>query len=170
MVDLTTQAPVSGDYDGIDPMGLFWSRRPVVGEDAAACSPLSSNPLIAKLNAKTPGSEAISTSIERSFVSECVQSRDVRTDGLVGKLFEPKEAGKYPAVLVIGGSGGGMVWSQGMAGLLASHGFVAFALAYFGLEGLPKTLNQIPIYRDFPYRDFPDSQAMVFSVFFLDKV
>ena len=144
-VDLTKQAPVSGDYDGIDPMGLFWSRRPAEGERAAACSPVSSNPLTATLTATRSGSEVIVATVDRSFVSENVQSRDVRSDGLLGKLFEPKAAGTYPAVLVVGGSGGGLYWSQEMAGLLASQGYVAFALAYFGMEGLPKTLNQIPL-------------------------
>lgn len=144
-VDLAKQAPVSGDYDGIDSMGLFWSRRPIEGEGAAACSLLSSNALTATLTATTSGPEVIVASIERSFVSEDVQSRDVRSDNLVGKLFEPKEVGRYPAVLVVAGSSGGLNWSQEMAGLLAAHGYVAFALAYFGMEGLPKTLNQIPL-------------------------
>lgn len=30
VVDLSTQAPVSGSYTGVDPMGLFWSRAPVL--------------------------------------------------------------------------------------------------------------------------------------------
>ncbi len=144
-VDLTQQAPVSGAYNGINAMGLFWSRRPAEGKAAAACAPLSPDPLTVTLTATSSGSELLVASIERSFVSENVQSRDVRSDGLVGKLFEPKEAGMHPAVLVVGGSGGGLYWSQDMAGLLASHGYVAFALAYFGMEGLPKTLNQIPL-------------------------
>jgi len=144
-VDLTQQAPISGDYNGIDAMGLFWSRRPTDGKAAAACAPLSANPLTVTLTAMSSGSELLVASIERSFVSENVLSRDVRSDGLVGKVFEPKEAGMHPAVLVVGGSGGGLYWSQDMAGLLASHGYVAFALAYFGMEGLPKTLNQIPL-------------------------
>jgi dienelactone hydrolase len=84
-------------------------------------------------------------SIERSFVSDEVQTRDVRFNGLVGKLFEPKVGGNHPAVLVVGGSSGGLYWSQQMAGLLASRGYVAFALAYFGMDGLPRTLNQIPL-------------------------
>jgi hypothetical protein len=143
-VDLTQQAPVSGDYNGINAMGLFWSRRPAESKAAAACA-LSPNPLTVTLTATSSGSELLVASIERSFVSENVQSHDVRSDGLLGKLFEPKEAGMHPAVLVVGGSGGGLYWSQDMAGLLASHGYVAFALAYFGMEGLPRTLNQIPL-------------------------
>ena len=144
-VDLAKQAPVSGSYDGVDPMGLFWSRQPVEDEEAAACSPLSPNPMTVTLTATSPGSEKLVAAIERSFASDGVQTCDVRCDGLVGKLFEPKDAGNYPAVLVVGGSSGGLNWSQAMAGLLASHGYIAFALAYFGMEGLPKTLNQIPL-------------------------
>jgi len=144
-VDLAKQAPVSGDYDGVDPMGLFWSRRPLGGEEAAAYSPLSSDPMTVTLTATTPGSEVLVASIERSFASDGVQTCDVRFNGLVGKLCEPKNGGNHPAVLVVGGSSGGLNWSQTMAGLLASHGYIAFALAYFGMEGLPKTLDQIPL-------------------------
>ena len=144
-VDLAKQAPAWGSYDGVDPMGLFWSRRQLEGEEAAACSPLSSNPMTVTLAAAIPGSEMLVASIERSFASDGVQTSDVRCDGLVGKLFAPKDAGNYPAVLIVGGSSGGLYWSQEMAGLLASHGYVAFALAYFGVEGLPKTLDRIPL-------------------------
>jgi len=46
---------------------------------------------------------------------------------------------------VVGGSGGGLAWSQEAAALLASRGYAALALAYFGAEGLPPTLDRIPL-------------------------
>ena len=44
---------------------------------------------------------------------------------------------------VLGGSGGGL--PQGLAALLASHGYVALALAYFSYEHLPAELVSIPL-------------------------
>lgn len=44
---------------------------------------------------------------------------------------------------MLGGSSGGL--SEYRAEKLAEEGFLALALAYFGLESLPKRLNQIPI-------------------------
>jgi dienelactone hydrolase len=51
--------------------------------------------------------------------------------------------GKGPAVVVLGGSEGGLPSFD--AGVLAAHGFVTLSLAYFGLPGLPQALDHIPI-------------------------
>jgi dienelactone hydrolase len=71
----------------------------------------------------------------------------VRMDGLVAHLHRPSGAGRAPAVILIGGSGGGIGWQDYMANLLAQRGFSALALGYFGMEGLPKELERIPIER-----------------------
>jgi hypothetical protein len=34
-VDTSAQAPIGGDYEGVDPSGLFWSARFDQGADAA---------------------------------------------------------------------------------------------------------------------------------------
>lgn len=67
----------------------------------------------------------------------------VREGGLVGTLFLPAAPVPRAAVLALGGAGGGL--SEGAAETLASEGFAALALAYFGLEGLPRELVEIPL-------------------------
>ena len=67
----------------------------------------------------------------------------VHDDGLRGVLFTPPGAGRHPAVLVVGGSNGGVPLRP--AAWLASHGDVAFALAYFRFEDLPPQLEGIPL-------------------------
>ncbi len=74
-----------------------------------------------------------------------MSERDVRENGLVGKMFEREADGPCPGLLVVGGSDGGFYWSYQMAALLASHGFRTLALAYFGLEGLPQAFDRIPL-------------------------
>ena len=64
-------------------------------------------------------------------------------NGLVGEFCVPDSAGKYPALIILGGSGGGLP-SQN-ASLIASHGYAALALAYFGIPPLPSTLTEIPL-------------------------
>jgi dienelactone hydrolase len=81
--------------------------------------------------------------IERLFVAGGVERVPVRHDGLVGTLFRPAGSGPFPGVLVFTGSGGGI--DEGRAALLASHGFAAFALAYFNADGLPDNLIDIPL-------------------------
>lgn len=46
-------------------------------------------------------------------------------------------------MLVLGGSEGGL--NESTAALLASRGYAALVLAYFGLEGLPQELIEIPL-------------------------
>src|SRR4030095_5806017 len=68
-----------------------------------------------------------------------------RDDGLVGTLFAPAGDDRRPAVLAVGGSGGGLSFADTIAALLASHGYTSLALAYFRMEGLPETLDRIPL-------------------------
>ncbi len=67
----------------------------------------------------------------------------VREGGLVGTLFFPSGSAPRAAVLSLGGAGGGL--SEGAAETFASEGFAALALAYFGLDGLPRELVEIPL-------------------------
>jgi dienelactone hydrolase len=65
--------------------------------------------------------------------------------GIYGNLYLPKHtAGRRPAVLVFGGSGGGLTTGMAAA-LLAAHGYPSLALAYFKVPGLPRALHNIPL-------------------------
>lgn len=66
---------------------------------------------------------------------------ELREEGLVGTFFEGKR--KDSAIIVLGGSGGGL--SDQKARQLAAEGFSALALAYFAAESLPPSLSQIPL-------------------------
>jgi dienelactone hydrolase len=146
VVDLGTQAPDAGSYEGVDAMGLFWSRAPVDDDIAKGFERMERDPLTATLVAETEGgTPSISHAIRRVYLGDGVVSREVQENGLVGKMFEPAQAGPHRAVLVVGGSNGGLAWSQEMAALLASRGHAALALAYFAAEGLPPTLDRIPL-------------------------
>jgi hypothetical protein len=65
-------------------------------------------------------------------------------DGLLGVSFLPPGDGPHPAVIVLGGSEGGLP-VRSAAPLLASHGYATLALAYFGLPGLSCGLINIPL-------------------------
>lgn len=81
--------------------------------------------------------------IARRTVAPGVVAHEVRA-GLYGERFDPPAAKAGPAVLVIGGSEGGLS-TAGLAAMLASHGHPAMALAYFGAPGLPSQLKDIPL-------------------------
>jgi dienelactone hydrolase len=65
--------------------------------------------------------------------------------GIYGNLYLPKDtSAKRPAVLVFGGSDGGLARAFD-ASLLAANGYPSLALAYFGAPGLPQQLAHIPL-------------------------
>jgi pimeloyl-ACP methyl ester carboxylesterase len=146
-VDLDLQAPRSGSYGGIDGMGLFWSMRP--DEEPKRADHLSfaiedfSKSVITTFEVTDPSGSTVSTSIERRYASAGVRSRSVR-NGVIAMLYTADLSVPLPGVLVIGGSDGGP-GAPGVAMLLASHGFAALSLSYFGVPGLPRTLENIPL-------------------------
>lgn len=136
-VDLTTQQPLTGTYDDVDPMGLFYS---MILDDTEEISPfvkMGLSPAIMSFAAEVDGQPLASTTLERLFVAPEVTRESVRDHGLAGMLFQPVGPGLHPGAIVLGGSEGGLKWSQDAAALLASHGYAALALAYFTFEHLP---------------------------------
>jgi dienelactone hydrolase len=95
------------------------------------------------LSVSVGGDESFERQLVRRTIRPGVRRVEVREDGLVGTVFLPEGASGLPGVLVLGGSGGGL-WEQ-PAALLASEGYAALALAYFGMDGLPETLSGIPL-------------------------
>lgn len=69
--------------------------------------------------------------------------RPIEEEGLVGTLFLPSGSTSSPAVIALGGAGGGL--SEGGAETLASEGFAALALSYVGASPLPQELVEIPL-------------------------
>ncbi|MEU7531603.1 acyl-CoA thioester hydrolase/BAAT C-terminal domain-containing protein [Saccharothrix sp. NPDC042600] len=128
VVDLTRHAPVEGDYDGVDPMGLFWSMTPTGDERGPALVEVDG---VGKVE------------VERLRVPKGLRRTEVTENGLVGVLFEPDDGEVHPGVIVLGGSEGGL--HEDDAALLARYGFAALALAYFGADGLPDDLVDIPL-------------------------
>jgi dienelactone hydrolase len=68
----------------------------------------------------------------------------VAHDGLAGYFYTPSGPRTHSAVLVIGGSEGGISGTQ-EAALLAAHGHPALALGYFDEPGLPGRLGNVPL-------------------------
>jgi dienelactone hydrolase len=70
----------------------------------------------------------------------------VTAHGLVAEVYTPAgPAIRHPAILVIGGSEGGLEGASGEARLLAKQGYVTMALAYFAAPGLPEQLTNLPL-------------------------
>ncbi len=74
-----------------------------------------------------------------------VEKELVQSEGIVATLFFPKmkTQAQIPTVITLGGGAGGV--SSFRSELLASYGFATLSLAYFGYEGLPFRLQEIPL-------------------------
>lgn len=160
VVDLETSQPLAGSsYERPDPAGLFWSMAPVRRQPADGAR--SGPPLIAQA-ALQPGQVRLEAEIGGRIVArtdarvragaEQVGLREIREPGLVGLFARGGGAERQPAIIVLGGSEGGLYTARWAAPLLASHGYAVLGLAYFqggdaGLAGLSPNLEHIPLER-----------------------
>ncbi len=146
-IDLTAQAPLSGTYARADGMGLFWSmqpdRKPDRGDSAFFSIADYSAPVVTEIEAACDNRALGSVRVERRFAAPGIRAETVTAGGLAGALYRPGDGRRHPGVIILGGSEGGF---DGLdAAMLASRGFVALSLGYFGANGLPRTLQKIPI-------------------------
>lgn len=148
-IDVATARPAGGTYDTANARGLLWSMRLVEGQGGgpwANASPLESEFTAERAAPDTgapDGGSAARVRVSRAFMGPGVTRTEVRDEGLFATLFRPAGRGPRPAVIVVPGSGGGV--PEANAALLASHGFVGLALAYFRTGHLPEWLAEIPL-------------------------
>lgn len=141
-VDLRRDAPVSGDWRDVSPMGpvLFMQRR------SAPRDPLLSEgvePLRHRLIATGADGRVAEAALIQGFVAAGVGRRDIDEAGLTATLFIPAGPGPHPAVVVLNGSGGGV--PERRAALYAAHGYAALALGYFKAPGRPEWIADTPL-------------------------
>jgi dienelactone hydrolase len=112
-----------------DPMPYFWSASPQGFTFTATDGPATAS--------ATVGRRAYATDVRQATES-------IATTGFLGQYFAPAGAARHAAVLVFGGSEGGLDGTL-LSALLASHGYPSLAIAYFAEPGLPATLSNIPL-------------------------
>ena len=142
-VHVARQAPVSGTYDGVSAMGLIWSAERLPGESKTPPADFVMQPWFVKLEATSPDGTRAELTLDRRVAGPGVTRHPIRMEGIVGTLFLPPGDGPHPAVIVLGGGGGGIDEYRGA--MLASHGYAALNLGYFAMEGLPRGLVNIPL-------------------------
>ncbi|XP_062317866.1 bile acid-CoA:amino acid N-acyltransferase-like isoform X2 [Osmerus eperlanus] len=142
LVNGANDASLGGTYDGVEPMGLLWSLRPVPGSRPGLRLRKKEvhTPLLVRISvykghvSQGFGERAALASVvvERWYMAPGV-SRVVFTEGAVrGTLFLPPGPGPFPALLDLWGGGGGLV--EYRSALLASRGFVSLALEYITIK------------------------------------
>lgn len=149
IIDSSSQMPSAGTYSGVDASGLFWSMKPEKPLKAPfnIFIKMSTQPQKMKFTLSHDSASIASSEFLMRFSSDEVKLSEVR-EGFTGKYFVKVGETSLPAVIVTGGSGGGFLWSEQVASVLASKGYAALAVAYFdyrGSYGLPNGLVEIPL-------------------------
>ncbi|WP_300542415.1 acyl-CoA thioesterase/bile acid-CoA:amino acid N-acyltransferase family protein [Maricaulis sp.] len=157
IVDPATDAPVRGTYEGVQASGPFWSMvggdRFHTSQDADVQIRLSdaTGHVLAERGVRWLSPRAASG----------ISTEALPVSGLAATLYLPDDGTRpLPVVVVLGGSGGGSNGER--AALLASRGYAALDIAYFGAEGTPAYfVETLPLERFFPAFDRLESHPRV---------
>lgn len=139
-VDLTRDAPHSGDYSGVSAMGLIWSQTCAEGgaKDHAQFNADMAQPLETLIKAHS-GDHHVEAQMIQRLMGPGVRRQAVNENGLVGVLYRPADDNPAPAVMLLNGSNGGI--NEARAALWASRGYNAFTLGYFGMPGVQRYIS-----------------------------
>ncbi|XP_066525092.1 acyl-CoA thioesterase 19 [Hoplias malabaricus] len=151
-VRVSEDASHGGTYDGVEPMGLLWSMRPIPGsrknlrfrkkdvlKPTEVHISVYEGHLTEGFREKCPLASVVA---QRWYTAPAVQRVDIREKGLKGTLFIPPGPGPFPGVLDLWGGGGGLV--EYRSALLASRGYVTLSLEYMDLmtpDGKPYNVD-----------------------------
>ncbi|OWF36221.1 acyl-coenzyme A amino acid N-acyltransferase 1-like isoform X2 [Mizuhopecten yessoensis] len=149
-VDVTKHESVSGNYTGVDAMGLIWSMERAPGQspglrpgtkdvstpELVSLAVFKGHHTMEEISEKSPQPLSI-TDVQRWYKAREVEVIEVKQGSVRGRLFVPPGPGPFPGVIDMYGTAGGLVDSR--AAMLASRGFVTLALAFFGYKDLPKS-------------------------------
>ncbi len=149
IIDMSQTPSCSGSYEGISTMGLFFNAKPLTNKKKKLPNSLSKIPLLDRFFVEIKIMQGNTVIAERTFtrhyMSSQISHQDIYGKYFQGRLFYDKKAIKAPALIIVSGSEGRIEKAQNIAQLLSSRGYICLAVAYFGLEGLPKHLERIPL-------------------------
>ncbi|XP_067680427.1 bile acid-CoA:amino acid N-acyltransferase-like [Haliotis asinina] len=155
-VNTTVHTSQGGSFMGVEPMGLFWSMVPslkhrrttrllikdvTIPYDVRISVFSNHLDLESIQSASIKAGEIAATHITRRYLKNGVQRFPIKTGRIRGTLFIPSGDGPFPAVLDMFGGTGGLF--EFRAALLASRGFLTFALAYLGYDGLTNDFDEL---------------------------
>ncbi|XP_019633789.1 PREDICTED: acyl-coenzyme A thioesterase 1-like [Branchiostoma belcheri] len=153
-VVVAKQPSLGGLYAGIEQMGLFWSMQPSPGQKPGlrlrkkdVSTPFLVEVSVHEGNVAVMGEKNLAClatkTIERWYLGDDVKRIPVKEGRVRGTLFLPPGKGPFAGVVDIFGSTGGL--PEYRAALLASRGFAALALPYFGYDDLPENISDIDL-------------------------
>ncbi|GAB2853359.1 hypothetical protein GCM10027024_31540 [Microbacterium insulae] len=144
VVDLTSAQPVDGDWSAADPMAPFWAGT---GGSVRQASMWDEPYDVTLTVADDNGNPLAETTVRRPGLAPGIRVQQVTDDGIIGVYATPAEMDPgepRPAVLAFGGSEGGGEFAAATARWIAGLGYPALGISYFGSDGQPTRLEEVP--------------------------
>jgi len=115
VIDLSRQAPLSGDYDEPDVLGLLWSMKPSNSKNKDRIFRKHAHGLTVQYQLTNSKGETATAHLKR-----CYQKPDeglvqvlLDANGCKGFLYYPETGGPFPGIILLSGSGGGNEYNFG---------------------------------------------------------
>jgi len=161
-LNLDKDKSLMGSYQGVEPMGLFWSMQPSPANKhkyARFVKMDVTTPLVVdidiyeeevkdvnhihqlRVSGGLKEKQIASKQLNRLYMKPGTKRipLNMKEHGIHGTLFIPPGEGPFPGIITMHGGVPGI--SEFKAALLASKGYTCLTLAYHGLKGLPR-LNE----------------------------
>ncbi|XP_034276120.1 bile acid-CoA:amino acid N-acyltransferase isoform X3 [Pantherophis guttatus] len=148
-VDVAQVSALGGNYTGVWPMGLFYTLKAEKMFHRLLKRDVTGSPFYVQISlfdstVMLPIHEPLATcTVERWYAAPGVERIPIKSGRVRGALFLPPGPGPFPGLIDLFGGAGGLI--EFRAGLLASKGFAVLALAFFGYDDLPQTLEVIDL-------------------------
>ncbi len=144
-IHLNENTPVNGNLEKKNPLRLLWLMK-VAGAQKKHTYSYDREKGFSIIFSVTNSKGNVSTAeLTRYYEDPDRELLRLTLDenGLKGFLYSPGTGGKYPGIILLGGSNGGT--NPFLAKSIASHGFSVLDLPYFRYPGLPEKLINIPL-------------------------
>lgn len=142
-VDFDEAVPVEGSYHTADSMGLIYSVKQSKSAGNNIVQGISiEKPILMNLRVES-SAEKREVLLTRRFKSDNLIVKPIHAE-FNGVLFYPQTPAKK-TILMLGGSDGQLDALSLMAAPIASRGFNVLTVPYFGAEGLPEKLEEVPL-------------------------
>jgi dienelactone hydrolase len=137
--------PVSGTFDVADQMAFIWSAT-TESPRPFYFPPTHDSTIAFTVLAEDGVTVLAHQEITRSGLPEDATFETIDGPEFRAEYVAPSIAGNdgLPAVMILGGSEGGIYTLQ-TATWLAAHGYACLCVGYFAMEGLPDQLENIPL-------------------------
>jgi dienelactone hydrolase len=143
IIDLSRQAPISGSYDWVDPMGLIWTMSSADPHHHRNATTQDLRPFEIEFRLLQDNQVIDTQTITRRWLVAGVKRQVLHEGELRGVCFFPPGKGPFPAVIIVSGSGGGI--NEQRAALFVNHGYVSLTLGYFAYQDRQRYLTEIPL-------------------------